>query len=90
MRLDSPLANLALLKDLLADGQIVVAGQTLPLTTDLQAILLASASDKTVPISADTVTAIYTIIGYTEAYSAADIAAAADIVRTKILYDHDN
>jgi hypothetical protein len=90
VRLDSPLANLALLRDLLADGKIEVAGQTLTLTTDLQAILLGSASDKTVPISADTVTAIYTIIGYTQPYDAAAIAAAAEVVRQNILYDHDN
>ena len=91
LRLDSPLANLALLKDLLADGKIEVAGQTLPLTTDLQAILLGSASDKTVAIVPDSVTAIYTIIGVDPAtYDATAIAAAADVVRTKILYDHDN
>ncbi len=99
VRLDSPLANLALLKDYLADGKIEVkdAAGTVLYTLDstnapaLEAILLGSASDKTLPITQDTVYAIYKIITKTEPTAdLAAIAAAAEAVRVEILYDHDN
>lgn len=100
VRLDSPLANLALLKVLLttkadiavtdASGAVVA---TIPYTTDALAILLGSASDKTLPISQDSVYAIFKILTKAEPsadYSLADIATAAETVRVNILYDHDN
>jgi len=91
VRIDSPLANLALLKDFLADGQI----GTLTLTADavtLQALLLGSASDKTVPISDATVFAVYTILGATipDAADIHTLALAAESVRVAIQTAHDN
>ena len=99
VRLDSPLANLALLKDYLADGKIEVkdAAGTVLYTLDstnapaLEAILVGSASDKTIPITQDTVYAIYKIITKTEPTADLDaIAKAADAVRVEIMTDHDN
>jgi hypothetical protein len=98
-RLDSPLVNLALLKDYLVDGKVEVknADGVVVYTLDstnapaLEAILLGSASDKTIPITQDTVYAIYKII--TKAEPTADltaIATEAEAVRVEILYDHDN
>jgi hypothetical protein len=91
VRVDSPLANLALLKDLLADGQ--VGDLTLDASPALlQALFLASASDKTLPISDATVFAVYTIIG-APIPSAADISAiatAAESIRLAIQTAHDN
>ena len=87
--IDSPLQNLALLKDLL-DGTTVLAGSgvTNHIGT-LAAMLRGAASDKTVPISTDTVIAITTILGtpVTEA-SAASLAAAAEAIRIAILAGH--
>jgi len=99
VRLDSPLVNLALLKDYLADGKIEVkdADGVVLYTLDsanapaLEAILLGSASDKTIPITQDTVYAIYKII--TKAEPTANLTAVAtdaEAVRVEILYDHDN
>lgn len=99
VRLDSPLANLAILKALLttkadisvtdASGTVVA---TIPYTTDALAILLGSASDKTLPISQDSVYAIFKILTQAEPtdYNLVEIATAAETVRQNILYDHDN
>ncbi|WP_417671118.1 hypothetical protein [Roseibium sp.] len=87
---DSPLENLALMEDLLDDGT-----STLPITPastiDLAAIFLGSASDKNVPVSTDTVTAVMTIIGIdldALGISASSLAAKADDVREAILAGH--
>lgn len=91
VRIDSPLANLALLKDFLADGQI--GNLTVALDpVSLQALLLGSASDKTLPISDATVFAIYTIIGapIPSATDITAIATAAESVRVAIQTAHDN
>jgi len=92
-RLDSPLANLAILKVLLTDGSLKVGDTTLTPTTDLLGILLGSASDKYIPITPDTVYAIFKIL--TKAEPAADlnlveIATAANDIRVEIMTDHDN
>lgn len=81
----SPLQNLALLQDLLEGGTRGVTSST----GTLAAVLLGTASDKTVPISTDTVIAVTTILGtpVTED-SAASIAIAAEAVRVAILAGH--
>jgi len=89
-RIDSPLENLALLKDVAPDGTIALTAVTPASTIDLAAIFLGSASDKEIPVTADTVTAVYTILGLpalTEAQTA-DLAAKADYVRLAILTGH--
>lgn len=63
VRIDSPLENLALYQELLADGSTQLPGVTPASTLDLAAILLGSASDKTLAISDDTVKAINIILG---------------------------
>ena len=93
-RYDSPLQNLALYKDLMIfgdtqlkeiDSSVVPASQL-----DLAAIFLGSASDKTIPISEDTVTAVNRILGLIE-LSSDDrniLAAKAETVRQAILIGH--
>jgi hypothetical protein len=85
--IDSPLQNLALLKDLLSDGTISLTGVTPYSTNDLAAILIGVASDKTVPISTDTVVAITKILGVSVSDPAA-VAAAAEAVRLAVLEAH--
>jgi len=90
VRIDSPLENLSLLKNLAATGTTALTGVTPASQTDLMAIFLGSASDKTLPVSADTVTAVNTILGLpalTPAQTEA-IAAEADAVRLAILSGH--
>jgi hypothetical protein len=90
-RYDSPLQNLALYKDVMTFGDtqlrsldpaLVPASQL-----DLAAIFLGSASDKTVPISEDTVTAVNRILGLVEldADAKAVLAGKAESVRQAIL-----
>ncbi|QID16430.1 hypothetical protein G3580_01575 [Nitrogeniibacter mangrovi] len=91
-RVDSPLENLALYKDLLADGVITDAPEGITSNTELLAALfLASASDKTVPISEDTVTAINTILGVSlpEGVDLSTFAETADTIREKIYEVHE-
>ncbi|WP_296424246.1 hypothetical protein [Yoonia sp.] len=84
---DSPLQNLALMKDILADGD-----SQLPINNDsdtLLAVFLGVASDKTVPITTDTVIAITTILGYPIVGDAAeDLAQDAEAVRIAVLAGH--
>ncbi|KFE35440.1 hypothetical protein [Thioclava atlantica] len=87
--IDSPLQNLALLKDAL-DGSSGLSnlGVTNNVAT-LEAIFLGSASDKSVPITKDTVTAVTTILGSPVTGAAADqLAAQAEAVRIAILAGH--
>ena len=88
--IDSPLQNLALLRDAL-DGASVL--NTLPSVSNdvdtLMAIFLGTASDKTVPISPDTVTAVTTILGTPiTGAAAADLAADAEAIRIAVLAGH--
>jgi hypothetical protein len=94
VRVDSPLANLALLKSLLlnkkiGDGtQIVVTDSNL---ITLAAVFLGSASDKTVPVTTDTVKAILIILGLENTVTEAqvsEIATGAEAVRAAILEAH--
>ncbi len=93
VRVDSPLENLALYKDILVDGKIGDGSKitvTQSNTELLLAVFLGSASDKEIPITADTVTAVNTILKLTlpSYISAADLAAEADQVRQDILAVH--
>lgn len=89
-RIDSPLENLALLKDLVADGSVNLSGLTPASTNDLAAIFLGSASDKELAVSADTVIAVYTLLGVPVPNEtvATSIATSANDVRLAILAGH--
>ena len=89
-RFDSPLQNLALYKDVMTFGATQLPGVKPASQLDLAAIFLGSASDKTVPISEDTVTAVNTILGLMEMEPAdrATLAEKAEIVREGILAGH--
>jgi hypothetical protein len=90
VRIDSPLENLSLLKNLAITNTTALSGVTPASKDDLVAIFLGSASDKTIPVSADTVTAINTILGLpplTDAQTA-DIAVKAEAVRAAIDTGH--
>lgn len=84
---DSPLQNLALMKDILEDGDSQLAVNN---DTDvLMAVFLGVASDKTVPISTDTVIAVTTILGYPiTGDDAEDLAEDAEAVRIAVLAGH--
>lgn len=85
--IDSPLQNLALLKDAL-DGTIALPGVTNTVPT-LEAIFLGVASDKTIPITTDTVIAVTTILGTPiTGDEAAALAAQAEAVRIAVLAGH--
>lgn len=104
LRVDSPLANLALLKDLLTDGvldgnyvttdgtanAVVLLDVPGSMTTDeFVALLVGSAADKTVDITAGTVGSLEVIMGL-DLGDDELIATMADDVREAILYAHDN
>ena len=88
VRVNSPLENLSLLKDLATNSRTVLTGVTPASSTDLAAIFLGSASDKTIPITTDTVTALYTILGLQVPQDTATLAAEADAVRSGINIGH--
>jgi hypothetical protein len=84
---DSPLQNLSLLRDSL-DGSIAIEGVTNDLST-LQAVFIGVASDKTVPVTTETVVALTTILGTPiTGDAAADLAADAEAVRIAVLAGH--
>ena len=85
---DSPLQNLALLKELLDGSGTSLTGVTNDSDT-LMAVFLGVASDKTVPISTDTVIALTTILDQpmSEAEAAA-LAVSAENVRIAVLAGH--
>jgi hypothetical protein len=91
LRIDSPLENLALMKNLATTGTTALTGVTPSSTIGLEAIFLGSASDKEITISADTVTAMNTILGLPTLTptQTADLAAQADAVRAAILAGHN-
>ena len=89
LRLDSPLANLALYKDLIINGATSLPGVTNDVAT-LSAIFIGTASDKEITVSADTIKAINAILGLptlSDAEAAA-LAANADDVREAISIGH--
>jgi hypothetical protein len=93
-RYDSPLQNLALYKDLMIFGDTrlreIDANLRPASRLDLAAIFLGSASDKTIPVSEDTVTALNRILGLVELDPGdrATLADKADTVRAAILIGH--
>lgn len=87
--IDSPLQNLALLRDLL-DGTsaLTAVGVTNDVGT-LAAMVLGAASDKTVPISVETVVAVTAILGTPVTGAAAvTLATEAESIRIAILAGH--
>ena len=91
VRIDSPLENLSLLKNLAITNTIALTGVTVASKDDMIAIFLGSASDKTIPISTDTVLAVNTILGLPTLTSAelSDIAVKAEAVRSAINTGHE-
>ena len=96
VRIDSPLQNLGLYKDLLLDGKIVATTATYDTTSSatrallLAAVFVGSASDKTIPVSTATVDAIDKIMALTlpVGLSATDVAGVAEAVRQAIAEAH--
>lgn len=90
VRIDSPLENLGLLKDLATNNKTVLTGVAPASNTDLAAIFLGSASDKTIPVTPDTVTALYTILGLPALTpeQTTTLATEADAVRSAINMGH--
>jgi hypothetical protein len=93
-RYDSPLQNLALYKDVMTFGDTQLRELDPDVTPasqlDLAAIFLGSASDKTIPISEDTVIALNRILGLVEldADDRSTLATKAETVRAAILEGH--
>ncbi len=88
--IDSPLQNLALLKDAL-DGTSVLTstGEITNSTETLMATFLGVASDKNLPITVDTVTAVTTILGTPlSPAQAASLAADAEAIRIAVVAGH--
>ena len=90
VRIDSPLENLSLLKSFALTDASPLTGVIPASHDDMIAIYLGSASDKTLPVTVDTVTAINTILGLPALTpeETADIAAKAEDVRLAILSGH--
>jgi hypothetical protein len=88
--IDSPLQNLALLKDALDGSSVLTStGEIKNDTATLMANFLGIASDKNLPISADTVTAVTTILGKPMSPTqAATLAADAEAIRIAVLAGH--
>ena len=93
-RVDSPLENLALYKELLTTGKITLPDGTVlssPMTNlELAAIFFGGAADKTIDVSTGTVEAVDTIleIKTLTPQQEADLALMADKVRAAILTEH--
>lgn len=96
VRVDSPTEALALYQALLRDGKITDPDATVQISSSnalvQAAIFLASASDKTKPITVDTVVAMNTILGVNNpaGVSNEQLASAAEEVRAMILLAHDS
>ncbi len=90
VRIDSPLENLGLMRDLLTSGKTQLPGVNPASTIDLAAILLGSAADKGEPVTNDTVTALSIILGLPVMTDAqvTSLADKADTVRLAILAGH--
>jgi hypothetical protein len=87
--IDSPLQNLALLEDVLSGGTALEDAGVKTGDSVVAAMLLGAASDKTVPISTNTVIAITTILGTPITLEAAeDLAERAESIRIAILAGH--
>lgn len=89
VRIDSPLENLAILRVIYLAPTTLLPGITPASTSDLAAIAIAAASDKTIPISINTVVALNTILGLSiPSDQVPYIATQAELVRQAILLGH--
>jgi len=95
VRIDSPLENLGLFKDLVPDSTIAAASKTYTASSVDQFVLLAavfigSASDKTIPVTTATVDAITKIMDLTlpAGVTSDTIATYAEAVRQAIAEAH--
>jgi len=88
--IDSPLQNLALFEDALGGTSVLTStGEISNTNSNLLAAFLGVASDKNIPITADTVTAVTTILGSPiTGAAAASLAADADAIRIAVLTGH--
>jgi hypothetical protein len=89
--IDSPLQNLGLFRDVRQDGATQLPGVIPASVMDLTAIFLGTASDKTMPISTDTVRALNGIMGLPALTDpeVAILATKAETVRQGIQAGHD-
>jgi hypothetical protein len=86
---DSPLENLALLEELWSTGSTSLPTVDPASQIDLAAILIGCASDKNIPVSDLTVTALATIVGVDLTHATIDaIALKAEEVRVAVLEAH--
>lgn len=89
VRFDSPLENLALLRVIYLAPTTMLSGITPYSNSDLAAIAIGSASDKTIPISINTVVALNTILGLNiPADQIPYVATQAELVRQAIVSGH--
>lgn len=89
--IDSPLQNLALLRDIMENGTSVLNDLEEVENSDatLAAIFLGTASDKTIPVTPETAYAVGIILGFEmSADQAAALANDAELVRVAILQGH--
>ncbi|MFN4202743.1 MAG: hypothetical protein ACK4GM_06810 [Tabrizicola sp.] len=87
--IDSPLQNLALLRDLLNGGTALSAAGVKTSDIQLAELLLGAASDKTIRVTPETVIAVTTILGRPiTGTDAARLADLAESVRIAILSGH--
>ncbi|MGB5558069.1 MAG: hypothetical protein WBN04_08655 [Paracoccaceae bacterium] len=85
---DSPLQNLALLRDAL-DGTSVLSDKVTNSNETLMAMFLGTASDKTIPISPETAYSVARMLGYELSEdAAASLATDAEAVRQAVLEGH--
>lgn len=86
---DSPLQSLALMKDALDGTSGLIAEGVTNSNDTLLAAFLGIASDKTVPVTQDTVIAVTTILGTpVTGDAAAALAADAEAIRIAVLAGH--
>jgi hypothetical protein len=89
VRIDSPLENLALLQNYATTGVVPLSGVSPSSNVDLMGVFLGSASDKTIPITTDTVIAMNTILGLNlTPAQVAEVAVTAEEVRVAIATGH--
>lgn len=87
--IDSPLQNLAMMQALMTGEATPATFGISNSTAAMLAATLGAASDKTLPISTDTVIALTTILEIPiTAQAAADLAVRAEAVRQAILQGH--
>ena len=87
--IDSPLQNLALMRDALDGTSVLVTSGVSRDNDTLLAVFLGTASDKGIPITADTALAVSAILGHPlTADEAEDLASQAERIRQAIVAGH--